>query len=66
VKSFQNSGYDEVGQEIFLTDLARELAQELGQEPPEEIYRTEDLMFDTFDPADPETYIQQQIDEYGV
>jgi nitrate/nitrite transport system substrate-binding protein len=55
-----------VGQEIFLTDLARELAQELGQEPPEEIYRTEDLMFDTFDPADPETYIQQQIDEYGV
>jgi nitrate/nitrite transport system substrate-binding protein len=59
-------GYDEVGQEIFLTDLARELAQELGQEPPEEIYRTEDLMFDTFDPADPETYIQQQIDEYGV
>jgi nitrate/nitrite transport system substrate-binding protein len=59
-------GYDAVGQEIFLTDLARELAQELGQEPPEEIYRTEDLMFDTFDPADPETYIQQQIDEYGV
>jgi nitrate/nitrite transport system substrate-binding protein len=59
-------GYDEVGQEIFLTDLARELSQELGQEPPEEIYRTEELMFDTFDPADPATYIQQQIDEYGV
>ncbi|RZM82176.1 ABC transporter substrate-binding protein [Leptolyngbya iicbica] len=59
-------GYDEVGQGIFLTDLARELAQELGQEPPEEIYRTEELMFDTFDPADPAGYVQQQIDEYGV
>jgi nitrate/nitrite transport system substrate-binding protein len=59
-------GYDTVGQEIFLTDLARELAQELGQEPPEEIYRTEELAFDTFDPADPASYVQQQIDEYGV
>jgi len=59
-------GYDTVGQEIFLTDLARELAQELGQEPPEDIYRTEELAFDTFDPADPASYVQQQIDEYGV
>ena len=59
-------GYDTVGQEIFLTDLARELAEELGQAPPEEIYRTEELAFDTFDPADPASYVQQQIDEYGV
>ena len=59
-------GYDTVGQEIFLTDLARELAEELGQAPPEEIYRVEELAFDTFDPADPEGYVQQQIDEYGV
>lgn len=59
-------GYDEVGQEIFLTDLARELEAELGQEAPDEIYRTEELMFDTFDPANPEAYVQQQIDEYGV
>jgi nitrate/nitrite transport system substrate-binding protein len=49
-----------------LTDLARELATELGQNPPEEIYRTEELMFDTFDPANPDAYVQQQIDEYGV
>ncbi|NEQ46046.1 MAG: ABC transporter substrate-binding protein [Leptolyngbya sp. SIOISBB] len=60
------TGYDEVGQDIFLTDLARELASELGQAPPDEIYRTEELKFDTFDPADPDTYVQQQIDEYGV
>ena len=60
------TGYDEVGQDIFLTDLARELATELGQEPPDEIYRTEELQFDTFDPAEPEAYVQQQIDEYGV
>jgi len=58
--------YNEVGQEIFLTDLARELAEELGQDPPAEIYRTETLAFDTFDPADPAAYVQAQIDEYGV
>ncbi len=61
-----DEGYEAVGKDIFLTDLARELAQELGQEPPTEIYRTETLMFDTFDPSDPDAYIQQQIDEYGV
>jgi nitrate/nitrite transport system substrate-binding protein len=65
-KSINEQGYETVGTDIFLTDLARELAQELGQEPPTEIYRTEELMFDTFDPADPQSYVQQQIDEYGV
>jgi len=65
-KVIPETGYDEVGKEIFLTDLARELATELGQSPPEEIYRTEELMFDTFDPANPDAYVQQQIDEYGV
>ena len=59
-------GYDTVGKDIFLTDLARELATELGQAPPEEIYRTEELKFDTFDPADPDTYVKEQIDKYGV
>jgi nitrate/nitrite transport system substrate-binding protein len=58
--------YDEIGNQIFLTDLARELAEELGQEVPEEIYRTETLAFDTFDPADPETYVKAQIDKFGV
>ncbi len=58
--------YDEVGQDIFLTDLARELAQELDQTPPTEIYRTETLAFDEFDPSDPAAYVQEQIDKYGV
>ena len=65
-KVIPEQGYDAVGKDIFLTDLARELAQELGQEPPDEIYRTEELKFDTFDPANPGNYVQQQIDEYGV
>ncbi|MBE7380318.1 MAG: ABC transporter substrate-binding protein [Leptolyngbya sp. SIO1E4] len=65
-KTIPEKGYDVVGKDIFLTDLARELAQELGQAPPTEIYRTEELKFDTFDPADPGAYVQQQIDEHGV
>lgn len=59
-------GYDKVGKEIFLTDLARDLAKELGQSAPSEIYRTEKLAFDEFDPQNPEAYIKKQIDEYGV
>lgn len=58
--------YDEVGKDIFLTDLARELSAELGQDPPEEIYKTEKLAFDEFDPSDPSKYMQDQIDKYGV
>ncbi|WP_346293715.1 CmpA/NrtA family ABC transporter substrate-binding protein [Sphaerothrix gracilis] len=65
-KVMSEQGYDEVGKDIFLTDLARELAAELGQDPPAEIYRTEELKFDTFDPETPDTYVEQQIDEYGV
>ena len=58
--------YDTIGEDIFLTDLARELAQELGQTPPSEIYRTEKLAFDEFDPTNPAEYVQKQIDEHGV
>lgn len=60
------TGYDTVGTDVFLTDLARDLATELGQEAPEDIYREEVLKFDTFDPADPAAYVQQQIEENGV
>ncbi len=65
-KVIPETGYDVVGQDVFLTDLARELATELGQTPPGEIYRNETLKFDSFDPADPGTYVQEQIDKYGV
>lgn len=58
--------YSQIAQDIFLTDLARELAQELGQTPPAETLRVETLMFDSFDPSDPAAYIQAQIDRYGV
>ena len=58
--------YEEVGKEIFMTDLARELAAEVGLNPPEDIYRTETLEFDTFDPANPQAYVEEQIKKYGV
>jgi len=58
--------YDAVGQEVFLTDLARELAQELGQNPPTETNREEKLAFDTFDPAAPGAYVKSQIEKFGV
>ena len=58
--------YNQIGKDIFLTDLARELAQEVGLNPPEDIYRTETLEFDTFDPADPAAYVKEQIDKNGV
>ena len=65
-KTALDGKYDEAGKDIFLTDLARELATELGQDPPKEIYKVEKLAFDEFDPADPSQYIQDQIDQYGV
>ncbi len=58
--------YDEVGKEVFMTDLARELASEVGLNPPEDIYRTETLEFDSFDPAKPQEYVDEQIKKYGV
>ncbi|NJL85866.1 MAG: ABC transporter substrate-binding protein [Leptolyngbyaceae cyanobacterium SM1_1_3] len=61
-----DKGYDEIGKDIFLTDLARELATELGQTPPSESYRDETLKFDAFDPEAPNEYIEKQIEEYGV
>lgn len=63
---FTEGKYEEIGKEIFLTDLARELAQEVGQTPPDDIYRTENLEFGEFDPQNPQEYVQRQIDEYGV
>jgi nitrate/nitrite transport system substrate-binding protein len=58
--------FTEIGEEVFLTDLARELAQELGEQPPTDTNRVEDLAFDTFDPESPTQYVQDQIDEFGV
>lgn len=62
----EKANFAEIGEQIFLTDLARELAQELGQTPPAEELRTESLKFDQFDPADPAAYVQAQIKKFGV
>lgn len=58
--------YEGIAGEIFLTDIARSLAEDLGQNPPDSPLRVEELKFDTFDPADPQGYLQAQIDAFGV
>ncbi|MEM9980796.1 MAG: nitrate ABC transporter substrate-binding protein, partial [Cyanobacteria bacterium P01_D01_bin.2] len=60
------ANYDEIGEQIFLTDLARELAEELGAEAPAEISRTETMKFGDFDPTKADEYLQKQIEEFGV
>ena len=65
-KAITDESYNEVGEEVFLTDLARELAEEVGLNPPSDVYRTEELEFDTFNPDAPSEYIKEQIDKYGV
>ncbi|MEA5466790.1 ABC transporter substrate-binding protein [Leptothoe sp. PORK10 BA2] len=58
--------YNTIGKEVFLTDLARELAKEVGLNPSAETYRSEKLESDTFDPQKPGEYIKKQIEEYGI
>ena len=58
--------YKTIAQDIYLTDLARELAKELGQTPPTETERTEELKYDSFDPTKPEAYIEEQIQQFKV
>ncbi|MGD1857490.1 MAG: ABC transporter substrate-binding protein [Leptolyngbyaceae cyanobacterium] len=54
------------GENFFLTDLARELALELGVDAPEALSRVEELQFGDFDPAQAENYLKQQMEEFGV
>lgn len=56
--------YTTIADQIYQTDLARELAKELGQTPPTENERIEKLKFDTFDPAKPEAYVEEQIKQF--
>ncbi|MEB3337359.1 MAG: CmpA/NrtA family ABC transporter substrate-binding protein [Leptolyngbyaceae bacterium] len=62
----EKAEYDKVAKEIFLTDTARELAKELGQTPPTDATKTETLKFDTFDPSNPQAYIDEQVKKYKV
>ena len=58
--------YPAIAEQIYLTDLARELAKELGQTPSSKETRTETLKFDTFDPANPAAYVEAQIKKFNV
>lgn len=60
------ANYNELGEEIFLTDLARELATELGADAPAEVSRTETLKFGDFDPNSAEEYLKEQVEKYGA
>ena len=62
----EKAKYQEIGEQIFMTDLARDLAKELGLNPPTEPLRVEKLKFDTFDPNKPAEYVKEQVDKYGV
>jgi len=58
--------YDQIANDIFMTELAAELQKELGQTPPTETARTEKLKFDTFDPANPAAYVEAQVQKFNV
>ncbi|MGB7086750.1 MAG: CmpA/NrtA family ABC transporter substrate-binding protein [Phormidesmis sp.] len=62
----EQANYNELGEEIFLTDLARELAEELGAEAPTEVSRVEKLKFGDFAPDKAEEYLKGQIKEFGA
>ncbi|MDJ0703659.1 MAG: CmpA/NrtA family ABC transporter substrate-binding protein [Leptolyngbyaceae cyanobacterium MO_188.B28] len=64
--SAEQANYGDIGEDIFMTNLARELAMELGVEAPTEVTRLETLKFDTLDPSDAATYIENQKKKYGV
>ncbi|MEM9946200.1 MAG: CmpA/NrtA family ABC transporter substrate-binding protein, partial [Cyanobacteria bacterium P01_D01_bin.36] len=60
------ANYNELGEQIFLTDLARELAEELGADAPTEVSRVETLKFGDFDPDKAEEYLKGQMDGLGA
>ncbi|VEP11934.1 Nitrate ABC transporter substrate-binding protein [Hyella patelloides LEGE 07179] len=62
----EKADYKTIGQQIFLTDLARELAEELGANPPKALLKVEKLRFDTLDPQQPQAYLKEQIDKFGI
>nr|MDF0368741.1 ABC transporter substrate-binding protein [Nodosilinea sp. TSF1-S3] len=64
-ETVSNADIDAVGEEVFLTDLARELALELGEQPPFETDRAETLAFDSFDPTASADYVKGQVEKFG-
>lgn len=62
----KQADYAKIADDIYMTDLARELAVELKQSPPDVETRLETLKFDKFDPAKADIYVQDQIKKFGV
>ncbi len=62
----EKAKYEEIADQVYMTDLARELAKELGQNPPAEATRVEKLKTGDFDPAKASEYVQEQIKKNGV
>lgn len=60
------ANYDKIAKDIFLTEVSAELQKELGQTPPTELERIEKLKYDSFDPKNPATYVDEQIKKYKV
>lgn len=63
--SSEKVDHEVIADQVFLTGLARQLAKQLGQTPPSLILREEVLKYETFDPSEPEQYIENQIKKYG-
>ncbi len=57
----EKANYAEIANTVYMTDLARELAKELGQNPPAASTRTEKLKFGDFDPTKVEDYLKSQV-----
>ncbi len=60
------ANYPSIADQIYQTDLARELARELGQTPPVAKERLEKLKFDQFNPGRPAIYIEEQVKKFKV
>jgi nitrate/nitrite transport system substrate-binding protein len=62
----EKAKYEEIATQVYMTDLARELAKELGQNPPAESTRIEKLKNGDFDPGKVEAYLQEQKKQFKV
>jgi nitrate/nitrite transport system substrate-binding protein len=61
----ERARYQQISDQVYLTDIARQLARETGQNPPTAETRVEKLKFDTFDPRNPSAYISAQRAKFG-
>lgn len=61
----EQARYQQISQQVYLTDIARQLARETGQTPPTAELRTEKLRYDTFDSRNPAAYIAAQRKQFG-